>query len=132
MGAEAGVVTASSAGVVYVLHFSVPFHGANGRHIGAQHYVGYAADGDTQRRLAEHLNGKGSPLVKAVVAAGIGVHLVAVMPGDRGLERRLHNRHGTRVCPRCTPARRRRAGRQLRLFKGAAHAAAPTPRRLAA
>jgi hypothetical protein len=117
-------VTATRTGAVYVLHFERPFHGANGRHIGARHYVGFAQDGDAQRRLQEHLSGQGSPLVKAVVAAGIGVHLVLSQPG-------------TRVCPSCKTAQRLHAGHQLRLFRsrqsasGAVHAA-PTPRRLAA
>jgi hypothetical protein len=39
-------MTATDVGAVYVLHFAEPFHGANGRHIGARHYVGFAADGD--------------------------------------------------------------------------------------
>ena len=126
----------SDRAVVYVLCFSRPFHGANGRHPGARHYVGIALDGDVQRRLAEHLAGQGSPLVRAVVAAGIAVEIAAVVPGDRVLERRWHVRHGSRLCPMCRP-RRLPAGRQLRLFrfrqsKGAAHAAAPTPRRIAA
>src|SRR5919199_1847428 len=63
----------SDRAVVYVLCFERPFHGANGRHPGARHYIGIAPDGDVQRRLAEHLSGHGSPLVRAVVAAGIGV-----------------------------------------------------------
>jgi hypothetical protein len=130
-------VTARQRGSVYLLHFSEPFHGANGRHIGARHYVGFSQDGDAQRRLQEHLAGQGSPLVKAVVAAGIGVELVLSRPSTRADERKLHNRHGTRVCPSCKTAQRPRAGHQLRLFRsrqsasGAVHAA-PTPRRLAA
>jgi len=76
--------------VVYVLCFRRPFHGANGRHPGARHYIGIALDGDVERRLQEHLSGHGSPLVRAVVAAGIGVDLVLTVPGDRYLERRFH------------------------------------------
>ena len=92
---------------VYLLHFGRRYHHA-------RHYVGIAQDGDVQRRLAEHLAGHGSPLVRAVVAAGIGVDLVLSMPGDRTLERRWHNRHGTRVCPRCKAQRPPRP-RQYRL-----------------
>ena len=89
----------------------------------ARHYVGIALDGDVQRRFAAHLAGQGSPLVRAVVAAGIGVDLVLTTPGDRGLERRWHNRHGTRVCPRCRSQRPPRP-RQIRLpFR------TPAPRR---
>ena len=93
--------------VVYLLHFERPYWHA-------RHYLGIALDGDPQRRLQEHLSGQGSPLVRAVVAAGIGVDLVLTMPGDRALERRWHNRHGTRVCPRCASQRPPRP-RQLKL-----------------
>src|SRR5918911_1489625 len=93
--------------IVYLLHFERPFWHA-------RHYAGIALDGDVQRRLQEHLSGHGSPLVRAVVAAGIRVDLVLALPGDRGLERRFHNAHGTRVCPRCTSQRPPRP-RPLRL-----------------
>ena len=114
----------SNRAVVYVLCFSRPFHGANGRHPGARHYCGIALDGDVERRLTERLSGHGSPLVRAVAAAGIGVDLVLAVPGDRGLERRFHNAHGTRVCPRCTSQRPPRP-RQLRLSS----TRPPAPRR---
>jgi hypothetical protein len=39
---------------------------------------------------------------------------VLSVPGNRGLERRWHNAHGTRVCPRCRSQRPPRP-RQLRL-----------------
>jgi hypothetical protein len=97
----------SDRAVVYVLCFARPYWHA-------RHYVGIAEDGDAQRRLAEHLAGHGSPLVRAVVAAGIRVDLVLSVPGDRGLERRWHNRHGTRVCP-CCRSRRPPRPRQIRL-----------------
>ena len=92
---------------VYLLCFARPYWHA-------RHYIGVALDGDVQRRFAEHLAGQGSPLVRAVVAAGIRVDLVLSVPGDRGLERRWHNRHGTRVCPRCHSQRPPRP-RQYRL-----------------
>jgi hypothetical protein len=85
---------------VYLLHFDRPLAHAH-------HYVGVALDGNVERRLAEHLAGHGSPLVRAVVAAGIGVDLVLSAPGDRKLERQWHNRHGSRICPRCTTQRSR-------------------------
>ncbi len=110
----------------YLLHLDPPL-------AHARHYAGIALDGDVPRRVREHVTGHGSPLIAAAVAAGCQVRVVLDVPGDRGLERRWHNAHGTRVCPECKPRRRRAAGRQLRLFSstGAAHAAAPTPRRLA-
>jgi hypothetical protein len=105
---------------VYLLHFERPFWHA-------RHYVGVALDGDVDRRFAEHLAGHGSPLVRAVVAAGIRVELVLAVDGDRGLERRWHNRHGhgATLCPRC---RARKTGiRQLRLFTRGRRTAAPDP-----
>ena len=56
----------------------------------------------------------GSPLVAAAVAAGRAIDLVLSVRGDRGLERKWHNRHGTRNCPRCKSQRPARP-RQLRL-----------------
>lgn len=61
----------------------------------AGHYVGIALDGNVQRRVSEHLSGHGSPLVAAAIEAGLEARLVLDVPGDRGLERRLHNRHAT-------------------------------------
>jgi hypothetical protein len=111
---------------VYLLHFEHPYHHA-------RHYIGVALDGDVERRFGEHLAGHGSPLVRAVVAAGIRVELALHVDGDRGLERRWYNRRGrgAALCPRC---RERRAGaRQLRLFARERRAAAPDPvRRIAA
>jgi len=92
----------SGGPAVYLLHFERPL-------AHARHYVGVALDGDVERRLAEHLADRGSPLVRAVVAAGIGVELVLSVPGGRGLERRWHNRHGhgAALCPRCRAQRPR-------------------------
>ena len=103
----------------YVLHFSEPLAHARG-------YVGWAAD--IARRVAEHLDveacrragchlasHRGSPLVCAAVRAGRAVLVVQVYPGaDRGLERRLHNRHHPRICVACRGQRPPRP-RQLRL-----------------
>ncbi len=100
---------------MYVLHFDRPY--LSGHHPGARHYVGIALDGDVQRRLRQHLKGQGSPLVEAVVRAGIAVRVVLDVPGDRRLERRWHQRHGSRVCPEC--AIRRPRTRQLRLWPAA-------------
>jgi hypothetical protein len=87
-------LVAAPESVVYVLHFDPPLHHA-------RHYIGIAHDGDVARRLREHRKGRGSGLVAAVFAAGSFVSVVLLLPGNLGLERRLHNRHGTRVCPVC-------------------------------
>ncbi len=82
----------------------------------ARHYVGYADD--IARRIRTHRLGQGSPLLAAATAAGIGWQVVQVWPGaDRRFERKLHNRHGSRLCqrPRCVAAQLERR-LQLRLL----------------
>jgi hypothetical protein len=120
---------------VYVLHLSEPLAHARG-------CVGWAVD--IARRVAEHLDveacrragfhvasHRGSPLVCAAVRAGRSVTVAQIYPGgDRGLERRLHDRHHPRVCIECRSQRGQR-GRQLRLFDRERHAAAPALRRVA-
>lgn len=112
----------AGAARVYVLHFGRAYHHA-------RHYVGIALDGDVHRRFVEHLYGHGSPLVRAVVAAGIDVQVVLDVPGDRGLERRMHNRHRSRLCPICRNERPLRP-RQLRLFPRRGHTRPGASRRL--
>jgi len=104
---------------VYVLHLSEPLAHARG-------YVGWSTD--IARRVAEHLNveacrsagfhvakHRGSPLVCAAIRSGRTVLVAQVYPGgDRGLERRLHNRHHPRTCSLCRSQRPPRP-RQLRL-----------------
>jgi predicted GIY-YIG superfamily endonuclease len=80
-----------------VLHFAPAY-----RH--ARHYIGWARDFDA--RLAAHLAGAGSPLVRAALAAGVRVELAATISGSRHLERRLKRWHKTgQFCPRCRAAR---------------------------
>ncbi len=56
-------------GTAYVLHLEPAY-----RH--ARHYVGWTA-GDVDERVAIHLQGSGSPLIRAAVAAGVSVHVAA-------------------------------------------------------
>jgi predicted GIY-YIG superfamily endonuclease len=81
---------------VYVLHLTPPY-----RH--ARHYVGYTPDADAGRRVAEHLRGIGSPLVKAALAAGSAVSLAHEFPGaERDFERNLKDRKDVRCwCRMC-------------------------------
>jgi hypothetical protein len=72
----------------------------------ARHYLGWAADVD--RRVAEHLAGRGSPLVRAAVRRGLPVELARVWPDEtrdfeRGLKRR---KEAARLCPLCVGAGR--------------------------
>ena len=78
--------TGNGKGTVYLLHFSEPYYHA-------RHYLGYT--NNLEARIERHKAGNGSPLVAAVVAAGIGVELARTWNGDRHLERRLKNRKNT-------------------------------------
>ena len=81
-------------GTVYVLHFDPAY-----KH--ARHYIGWTA-GEVTDRLAVHLQGRGSPLIRAAVAAGVDVQLAATYQGSRYLERQLKSWHNTgRFCAIC-------------------------------
>lgn len=103
-------------GTLYLLHFDPPY-----RHAG--HYLGYVQGGpeNVDRRLAEHIAGQGSPLVRAAVAAGSTVTVARTwLDSDRTTERRLKNgKNGRRrLCPTCTPAVARRLEGELCLAHG--------------
>ena len=95
----------SRTSTIYVLHFDPPYVakiGDTGRVKVAGHYVGSCA-GDPETRLAEHVAGSDSPLVRAAVAAGSRILLAATMPGGRQEERRIkRSHHRERWCPYCT------------------------------
>jgi predicted GIY-YIG superfamily endonuclease len=102
---------------VYVLHFE-PAYGH------ARHYIGWTRDLKT--RMAEHRAGTGSPLIRAALAAGVRVDVVATMPGSRYLERRLKRWHKTgQFCPVCRAA----PGRQGALIAAAAESLSSAPTR---
>lgn len=83
----------SIAGTLYLLHFEPKF-----KH--AQHYLGWTSDVDV--RVERHLNGRGSPLVKAAVAAGCEVTIAATWDGTRSDERALKQKtKSRRLCPIC-------------------------------
>jgi hypothetical protein len=111
----AGPTAVSPLQGVYLIHLDEPyFH--------ARHYVGYADD--IARRVQTHRRGLGSPLLAAALATGIDFRVVRIWPGaDRRFERKLHNRHGSRLCPEsaCVSVQRERR-LQLRLRWPAAEA----------
>ncbi len=82
-------------GSVYLLHFDPPF-----KH--ARHYLGWSAS--VAERVATHRMGRGSPLVRAALAAGCNVRLVRVWGRcSRILERHLKNqKNAPRLCPCCS------------------------------
>jgi predicted GIY-YIG superfamily endonuclease len=81
--------------MLYLLHFSPPY-----RHAG--HYLGYTQD--LIKRLALHLRGRGSPLVRAAVKNGSKVVLVRLWNEDGNAEQEI-KRTGSRarLCPLCNP-----------------------------
>ena len=95
----------SSTSTLYLLHFEPAYRapiGDTGRVKVAGHYLGSTA-GTAEARLAEHLAGRGPPLVRAAVAAGCAIELVAVGRGGKRDERRLKRRHQhSTYCPRCS------------------------------
>lgn len=87
-------------GTVYLLHLEpgLPITGSRV----ARHYIGWT-EGDVDARVATHLAGQGSPLVRAAIAAGSTVTVERTWPRvDRNFERRLKRRHeAPRLCPLC-------------------------------
>lgn len=90
---------------VYILHFSKRYHRA-------RHYVGYTEK--PERRLNEHLNGysSGSPLVKAVIAAGIDVTVAAIFSEEgRDFEKKIKRSKNTpKFCPICQELKKSKGG----------------------
>lgn len=78
----------------YLLHFEPGY-----KH--ARHYLGHAVD--IEPRIHAHLHGRGARLTQVALEAGCALVLVRVWEdGDRKLERRLKNWHGSgRLCPIC-------------------------------
>jgi hypothetical protein len=92
----------SVSGTVYLLHFEPGLRITGNRT--ARHYLGWALDHEA--RLEQHLNGRGSPLVAAAIAAGAQVQVARTWDEvDRNFERRLKNRReAPRLCPVCVAA----------------------------
>ncbi len=87
------LIGSGQPGVIYTLHLDVPL-------AHARHYTGWARV--LEDRLGYHASGRGSKLLAACVAAGIGWTLAAVEIGDRNRERQLKNQGGaSRRCPIC-------------------------------
>lgn len=78
--------------MIYILEFSAPL--GSEKH-SARYYIGYCDDHLLQRRLKMHRDGRGAVITKAAVQRGLTLHLVATMPGDRTLERKLKNQKNT-------------------------------------
>ena len=81
---------------VYLLHIDPPY-----KH--AKHYVGWTRHKLLKRRINKHLQGNGSPLIRAAIAAGCRVGMVYHWPdADRHFEKRLKMRKDVPSwCPLC-------------------------------
>lgn len=94
---------------VYLLHFFPAL-------AHAKHYIGWTNDDDAVRRSLEHKNGtqKGSPLIRAALAAGATIKLARIWEGaDRKFERKLKKRkNAARLCPCCNPRTAMQYGKQ--------------------
>jgi predicted GIY-YIG superfamily endonuclease len=88
-------------GTCYLLHFDQRY-----QHAG--HYTGWATDLD--RRLPEHLLGRGARLLEVITQAGIGFRLARTWPDvTRARERQLKRQGGaSRYCPICQAQRKAR------------------------
>lgn len=101
--------------MIYVLHFARPYHHA-------RHYLGFAENEKTlERRVRQHIEGTGrrpSPLVRAVVAAGIEVTHVATFEGDRDDEKRIKTGARTAAfCPVCRAEYLRKARERMQRLR---------------
>lgn len=99
----------SVPGTVYLLHF----HGGGIRQDAnrvARHYLGWT-EGDPRVRMATHVKGRGSGLVKAAIASGLTVEIARTWEGkDRHFERWLkRKKKAPSLCPICNPRAMNRA-----------------------
>ena len=80
----------------------------------ARHYIGWADD--VERRVAQHVSGRGAALTRAAVRIGCAVAHVRSWDGaDRNFERRLKRRkNAAGLCPRCRPGYNGRAAASMR------------------
>jgi len=89
-------------GTIYLLCFPPGLHVTGNRY--ASHYLGWTANG-VESRVAYHLRGEGSRLIRAAVRAGLDPQVVRTWEkATRTFERRLKNtRNLPRLCPHCNP-----------------------------
>jgi hypothetical protein len=76
-------------GVVYFIELERPI-GTDAQQ--ARTYIGYADDGDWERRLNEHRSGVGAKMLAYAASIGIAFNVVCITRGSGKIERGLKNR----------------------------------------
>jgi hypothetical protein len=91
---------ANVKGTLYLLCFPDGLQSRPG--VFARHYLGWTGNG-VEQRLAEHLSGQGSPLIKAAIERGMIPELVRTWErATRNDERKLkRSKNLPRLCPHC-------------------------------
>jgi hypothetical protein len=86
---------------VYLVCFA-PGISRGGMRGNSEHYLG-SCQGDPERRLGDHIKGKGSPLVRAAHQRGLNPRVTLQFPGDRRVERAIKDRKFAlrKLCPVC-------------------------------
>ena len=92
--------------MLYLLHFDPRY-----KHAG--HYLGYTDN--LPKRFGLHVNGRGSPLVKAAVTSGSTILLVRIWDEDGNAEQEIKRvmRSLVRLCPVCNQS----ADRIMKAYK---------------
>lgn len=83
-------IAPNSTDVVYFLRLQHPI--GNPETHQAQFYIGFAKAGRLPQRLHEHRTGQGAKFTAYAASVGIGIDLIATVPGDRNFERWLKNK----------------------------------------
>ena len=81
--------------MIYILKFSRKLGNLDNPKAQAQYYVGWCEDDRLEERLDEHTSGRGAKITRAAIEQGITFEVVAVIPGDRWVERAIKNRGNT-------------------------------------
>lgn len=81
--------TSKSPGIIYILQSSIP--AGNARH-SAEYYIGWTTFDGLKNRLEMHQAGRGASLTRYWSEIGAQMSVVALIEGDRLVERYLKNR----------------------------------------
>lgn len=92
---------------VYLFHADEPIGNLSNPRAMARHYIGYADDLAVRIAIQLTGNAQSAALMRAFIAAGVGVELARIWPGaTRRFERQLKRQKNAprRICPICREA----------------------------